>query len=159
MRPPATTSTVHTVFLRITSIILLSTAALKTISALGASPVLALRSPLFSFLDNRQLLVVTAALEVTVVAFLTATSDCPTKLAMVAWLSTVFVLYRIALVVTGHAEHTCPCLGTVTDWWPKGDKLLTRLSGACLIFMSTGSYGMLIPHLVRRRLTAQKNDL
>jgi hypothetical protein len=92
---------------------LLFTALAKVGSSFGHANILRMSDPLIG-LQFRYLFLVGAGMEA-VVAWV-CLFDKRTWLAagLVAWLSTIFLTYRIGLVMIGW-ERPCPCLGNLTD--------------------------------------------
>jgi hypothetical protein len=88
------------------------------------------------------MLIVAVILEIAAVAFILAKDFITAKLMVIAWLSSLFVLYRVGLSVVGFRGY-CQCLGSLTDWAhisPAGAQLLSE---GILSYMFFGSLALL----------------
>jgi hypothetical protein len=65
-----------------------------------------------------------------------------TKLALIAWLSTLFAVYRLGMLGTGWLEH-CQCFGPLPEVLGLSAKAADQLSFALLLMLLVGSYGFL----------------
>jgi hypothetical protein len=93
--------------------ILAVTAVFKLVAAMGETRILSQPDPLLGFFSNRQIMVLAALLEGFVVGLMLWDRDRLRQVALVAWIGTVFLAYRLGLWWIGH-EGSCPCLGNVT---------------------------------------------
>src|SRR5690606_20821921 len=89
------------------AVLLLATAAAKIWSAFGADGILDGPDPIFG-IDIRAVLLSTAALEGVVAWICLRNSRFPAKIASIAWISTVFLLYRTGLWAVGSSD-VCGC--------------------------------------------------
>jgi len=102
----------------------------------------------------RSTLLVAGMLEVVVAVFLLVQRRAILSLAAIAWLSTLFVLYRVGLwSMDFHAP--CRCLGGAADWLGIAPEHVSTFSLVTLAYFMCGSYALL-GHLLlpgaRRRL-------
>jgi hypothetical protein len=139
-------------FVSSTSAILLMTAALKLYGATtGASTDAAAAyfdraDRVAWFLSTRQLLVLTALLEIVVaMAISWRRTRLDESLPLIAWISSVFLAYRLARWRLGAAGAPCGCLGLLA--WP-GTELLSKLA---LAWMLCGSLILIGLQLFGRR--------
>jgi hypothetical protein len=93
-------------------VILLVTAAAKLLGATGRAAILDLPDPLFG-LATRQLIVGVAFVELILATVLLLPLQPQRQFLGLAWLTSNFLLYRVALAVS-HPDKHCPCLGTWT---------------------------------------------
>lgn len=95
--------------------ILSLTATLKLIAMLEFNNLLGRPDPIFFFLSIGNLMVITSLLEWVVVLALVSRVSWNNKLLLVIWITTLFVTYRVGLLVLGyHGE--CNCLGQPASW-------------------------------------------
>jgi hypothetical protein len=102
-----------TLFLRTAAIILLATGLAKLISGLGSAHILDTTDPIF-LISFRHLFWFVGSLELVIATFCFIAEHAAFKAAVVAWLSSCFLLYRFALFLIGYHKR-CPCLGNFTD--------------------------------------------
>jgi hypothetical protein len=100
-------------FARTAVVVLAVTAVLKLVAATGEGRILAQPDPFLAFFSNRQIMVLAALLEAFVVSLILWEGDRLRQAALVAWIGTVFLMYRAGLWWVGY-EGACPCLGNVT---------------------------------------------
>jgi hypothetical protein len=135
-------------------LILALTALSKGIGASGDVRILSHPDPLLSLLTNRQTMLLAVVLEVAIVGLVLREREIVRKAAFIAWISTVFLAYRIGLWSTGNTA-SCGCLGNVTDTLGIAPTTADLVSGAMLAYMLIGSYAILIwkavAHLRARR--------
>ena len=95
-------------------VILLITGTAKVVSALGASRILRIPDPIFG-ISFKHLFLAAGSVEVLVAAACySLAANLRMKSGLIAWLATVFCLYRLGLWWLGW-HGGCPCLGTLTD--------------------------------------------
>jgi hypothetical protein len=136
-------------FARSAVAILLITAVLKLVAATGEARILAQADPLLTFLSYREIMVMASILELAVVGLILRESGRFRQVALVAWISTVFLAYRLGLWWIGH-EGSCPCLGNVTrsiGLSPAMEDLGVKI---LLGYLVLGSYVLVIWQLVGR---------
>jgi len=109
----------------------------KILSSLGTVPILELPDPVFR-LPNRWFLCLAGAFELCAAAYLLLGRNQRLKLLLVAWLSTIFCLYRLEIWLTQPGKP-CHCLGTVTEYLHlKADQVEPIL--VLLIYLLAGSF-------------------
>jgi hypothetical protein len=104
-----------TVFLWTAALVLSLTAAAKIFTLSNLHQELETRDPLFYFLNLRSVLFVTTGLEIACVLLVIVSANYRLRLACVAWLSTLFLLYRLGLLLIGY-HGGCLCLGKPESW-------------------------------------------
>ena len=99
------------------ALVLLVTAVIKLVSALGSAGMLNSPDPIL-MVPNRWLYALVALVELGV-AWLTFRPELQLaqKLVVIGWLGCGFVIYRIGLLLS-ETPSLCPCLGNAADWWP-----------------------------------------
>lgn len=121
------------------------TALAKLVSAYQTVGYLTLRDPLFESMTNRQVLSGAAAVELVVVVLLIWVKSQPKQLSLIAWLSSLFLLYRVSLYLVSTPGYVpCPCLGNAAEWLHLSPTHLGWLVKAVLVYLLIGSYGLLI---------------
>ena len=93
--------------------LLLLTACAKLFSATGHAALLEFPDPLLG-IRNRELLILVGLVELAVVAGLLSGLTIRAKHLLLVWLSSNFVLYRLAFYSL-NLGRPCPCLGTLTE--------------------------------------------
>jgi hypothetical protein len=130
-------------------VILAVTAVIKLAAATGEARILAQADPLLAFFSNRQMMILAALLEAFVVGVILWEPDRFRQAALVAWIGTVFLAYRLGLWWIGH-EGACPCLGNVTrsiGLSPAKEDLGVKI---LLGYLVLGSYVLVIWEVVVR---------
>jgi len=92
--------------------LLLLTALSKFISRFGTARILQASDPIFGF-QYEYLFEIAGVFELGVAAICILSKDVVLRGALVLWLSTLFLVYRLGLSVRG-IQH-CPCLGNLTE--------------------------------------------
>jgi hypothetical protein len=134
-------------FLYVSMLVLIITALLKLISIAGHASVLEQPDPLLPFLSNRQLLAIVAIMEIGVASFLAfSRSDSWRKTLAVAWLMTLFLVYRTGHWVLG-VPGSCSCLGNAADWLGVPARTLDRITAGVLVLLLAGSYSLIAHRL------------
>ena len=132
-------------FLYASALILFATGMAKVFAVFeGHTRQLHQPEPLFG-VTFATLFVCAAVLEVcvAVVSFIRPVSD---GLLAVAWLSTVFLTYRVGLWWIGW-KKPCSCLGNLTDALHISPQLADNIMKGLLAFMFIGSVSLLATHL------------
>lgn len=141
------------VFLQISAAFLTWTGSIKLLSNFLGTIGLPVPDPLFPFLTKSFVWSTAGVVEIAIAAFLLLTCDrnyfflilC---LFLLAWLSTLFLLYRLGLATLGIAE--CNCFGTA-PFFPKFIfNHRNAISFCILLFMLIGSYTFLLCHFHSR---------
>ena len=125
-------------FVRISALLLLATGAAKLVSSAGAAPVLDHLDPLFS-ISFRNVFRIVGVLEVLIAAVCFFSPWLRLQVALICWLSTSFVLYRISLHWLGHYK-ACSCLGTLTEALNITPETADFFMKCILAFLAIGSY-------------------
>lgn len=100
-------------FLNSAGSLLLMTGAAKLISASGSQKALLALEPV-SQISFRNVFVIAGSLEMAIGLYCLFSHRLTLRTALVAWLSTLFLIYRYCVVVMGY-HIPCSCLGTLTD--------------------------------------------
>lgn len=130
-------------YLKIATVILVITALAKLSSVAGSSQLLSVADPVLGTSFSTSLLFA-AAIEL-IVAAICLFRSAVDGLVAVAWLSTVFLTYRVALWWTGW-QKPCSCLGNLTDALHISPELADNVMKGLLAFMFIGSVSLLILH-------------
>ena len=93
------------------------TGAIKVVSCLTETKLLATSDPLLQILTVRQVLFVAALLEILVARRIWSNQHDGERAWLTLWLSSIFVVYRVGLAAIGYRGR-CSCLGNVADWLP-----------------------------------------
>jgi len=98
-------------FIRFAAALLFITAAAKLQSVLHPVPLLFVPDSVFPVLTMQQVLTAACVLQLAIVLFILISPDSKLKLAAIAWLSCLFLTYRLGLLLVHHPNYR-PCLGT-----------------------------------------------
>lgn len=128
-------------FLILAATVLITAGLVKLISAGGEARSLNLRDPLL-ILTNRQVFLVVGLLEVGLAGYLLFGKNLKLQFLALAWLTTNFAAYRLALW-WGNIAKPCGCLGNAMDWSPWLMKHQDSVMKGLLLFMLVGAYGFL----------------
>jgi hypothetical protein len=142
-------------FIVATSCILIITALAKLLSGLGEAPLLTKPTAALPAITHRQLLILGAMVEFSMIAFLLSRQTAIAKLYAILWFSSLISIYRLGSWWINPAVP-CPCLGNISDWIPIPPQILDKATLALLVFMLLGSAALL---LATRRLTARTSDV
>lgn len=123
-------------------VILCVTAIAKIASASGEARALAQPDPVFEAVSKRQLMLIAALLEGAVIILLLRQVDLAPKAAILAWISTVFAVYRMGLWWIGYTG-SCGCLGNLTDALGISAPAADWLMKLTLAYLLAGSYAIL----------------
>jgi len=126
-------------FIKSAVVIFAMTSSLKVIAATGEQGLLGAKDPLFNFLTARQLMLLTALIEIGLVTLLTRPIQAMHKVLLIGTLSTVFVFYRVVLLLIGY-RGPCACLGSLTAWMGLTDSQVMMLTGGLALYLLFGSY-------------------
>jgi hypothetical protein len=136
-------------FIWLAVVVLALTAVAKYISVSGHTRILGQADPLFG-IAYRQLLLGVAILETSVVLILVFNRNNFFRLALIAWLATNFLLYRIGIWWL-NPPQPCGCLGTITDALGIAPKTADRLMLWVLTILLVGSYSLLLLEWRKRK--------
>jgi hypothetical protein len=132
-----------------------ATGSAKVLSFFEAAKSLSLSDPLFPILSQRELLSGVGLIEIAVAAFLLfARVDLVAKLAVIAWISSLFVLYRVGLSLIGY-HGPCSCLGRFGQSLPISEASLKTALLLLLAYLWIGSVGNLVLLRFKIRSTAK----
>src|SRR6267142_4736811 len=104
-------------FLLSAALLLFATGTAKLIGSFGNARLLDMKDPVFWFLSFRWFFRLAAVLEISIAMVLLLSKQRTAKCWLAAWLSTIFLGYRGALLLIGY-KAPCACLGRVTNWLP-----------------------------------------
>jgi hypothetical protein len=121
--------------------LLFITASTKVISSFGSAPILNQPDPVFH-LPYRKIFILSSIIELLVVGTCLASKNIMFQSCLVAWISTQFQLYRVALMLLG--MHYCGCLGTVVDSLPINKATIHWVLSAMLAVMTLSSYAIIM---------------
>jgi hypothetical protein len=124
-------------------LVLALTAVTKGIGAAGEARILAQPDPLLGMLTNRQVLLLAAVLELLVIGLVVGERHRVRKAAILAWISSVFLAYRVGLQQIGY-HGSCGCLGNITDTLGIAPATADLVSGGMLAYLLIGSYSILL---------------
>ena len=128
-------------FLMTAGLIFLTTGLAKSISAFGHAKILIVPDPIFHW-QFRHLLLAIGLVEIVASCSCFFKRTRGTALALTAWLSTGFCLYRVGLWFVGW-DGACPCLGTLSDALHVRAHLADNILKALLFYLLLGSYATL----------------
>lgn len=138
-------------FILTAGIVLIITALAKLISVFGTAPLLNRNDPATG-LQFRHLLLMAAATEACVGFACFWKGNKRLRVALLAWISTCFLLYRCALRLLGQ-NHFCPCLGSLTASLHISSEMADSFMQYLLAYLFVGSCVSLC-WLWRRRKTS-----
>jgi hypothetical protein len=118
-------------------VVLTLTSVAKLLSATGDAVILDLPDPLFG-LPRGQVLLVVACLELMVVGGLLSRMAARRKHLLLLWLSTSFLLYRIAIYSIAPGKP-CACLGSLTEVLPFSEATVNGFLSCLVIYLLAGS--------------------
>ena len=129
-------------FLYSAAAIFLITAVAKVISSYGHGTILQVRDPLIG-LSFKEVFRIVACVELFVSLSCVIVKSVPFRAAIVAWISTSFVVYRIGLLWVGY-HRPCSCLGNLTDAIHISPGAADLAMKVILGYLLCGSYASLI---------------
>ncbi len=118
-------------------VILFITAMMKVLGV-WMEPALGRSDALFPWLRTSSMLLAAALLELGAVWRLCTVKSITDKLAVVLWVSCIFLLYRLGIVWIG-ARTSCHCLGSVGVWFGLGADGEDRAAKIILSYLVVGS--------------------
>jgi hypothetical protein len=121
--------------------LLLTTAAAKLVSAGGNARILQFPDPIFA-IPFRQVFWVVGGLELVVALICLFSNRARLQAGLVAWLATSFVIYRLALNLSGY-HSPCHCLGNLTDALHISPQAADTAMKIVLAYLLIGSYATL----------------
>ena len=130
------------IFIFSAAIILFIAAAAKMLSATGSAQALDAPDSVLS-LSHRHLFLLEGGLELVLSAFLLMSRNSKTQTALIAWLATNFLVYRLGLWWMG-APNLCNCLGNLDDYLPLSPRFINAVAYASLAWLLIGSWTFLL---------------
>jgi hypothetical protein len=144
-------------FLLSVGLILAVTALGKLAGVFTDVPALSEPEPLLTFVTNRQIILLAAILELAILACLFSKRlHLTIKLLSVAWISTVFLAYRLSLWSIGY-HGTCGCLGHITEALGISADRVDLSMKLLLFYLVIGSYFLCA--LLRESRTGEKGEI
>lgn len=128
-------------FLRFAGMLLILTATAKLISSFGSSGILETSDPVLK-IRFRFLLWGVGGLEVVVGLICLLGNKSRLQAGLVAWLSSMFLVYRFGLLWIGY-QRPCPCLGNLTDALHLPVQAADTAMKIILAYLLIGSYATL----------------
>jgi hypothetical protein len=122
-------------------VLLAITALAKLISAFGRSEILQQYDPILR-MRYHWVFCLAAAMELGVVGVCFSRKDLPFKAGAVAWLATLFLLYRLGLQWANYPAP-CKCLGNLTDALHISPLIASTIAKVILAYLLAGSYVVL----------------
>ncbi len=141
-------------FLWSSGTLLLMTGCIKIFSSFGTSRILDMQDELL-LLHNRQLAIGAGVLEIVVAILLFRCRNTIFSAAILLWLTSNFVLYRIGMYVTG--TTLCPCLGGLYDKLGLKPEVAEATLKVMIVYFLVGSALVRWPE--RRRFAASIGSL
>ncbi|HEX5398267.1 MAG TPA: hypothetical protein VFY06_04390 [Verrucomicrobiae bacterium] len=130
------------IFLFSAGVVLMVTAVAKLGSALGRERILGKYDPLFA-VSYRTLFILAGILEMAASLGCLFVKSVVTRLGLVAWLATMFVIYRFSLNWIGYVRP-CPCLGSLTAAIHLSPQVADTVLKGVLAYLLLGGYGGLL---------------
>jgi hypothetical protein len=128
-------------FIYSASVLLLFTAAAKLISGFGSVRILQLSDPVFG-IQFRYLFWIVGGIEAAVAVVCLFGKQAKAKVALIAWLATCFIIYRLGLNWVGYYKP-CNCLGNLTDMLHISPQTADAAMKIVLGYLLVGSYATL----------------
>jgi hypothetical protein len=137
------------IFVRNVGWLLSATGLAKLVGFFGHAPVLGLREPIMQ-IPFRELFLVAGMVELAVAVFCLTTKRLNLSMAIIAWLSAVFLAYRASLTWVGW-KMPCPCLGNFVEILHVPPMIANLIMKIVIIYMLVGSYSHLLRHWLTDR--------
>lgn len=141
------------------AVLLIVTAVAKFISVTGSSKILDGPDPLLS-ISFRRVLLLSGGIEILVAMVCLISRNIWRKSVLVAWLATLFLIYRICLRFSGYYSP-CKCLGLgeFTSAIHISQAAADSIMKCVLIYLLAGSYAIIIMVLLRRNANKANGSL
>jgi hypothetical protein len=144
-------------FILSAGVILAITGVAKVWTGLGNSKFLTVVDPIIGIKFGQLMLVVgVAEIAIALVCFFSKRQTL--ALALVAWMSTNFVVYRLGLWGMDW-KAPCGCLGNLTDALHISPQTADNIMKVLLAYLLIGSYGLLIWQWRQHKVLAEKNSV
>jgi hypothetical protein len=121
--------------------LLLATAVAKLISAGGNARILQFPDPIFA-IPFRHVFWIVGVLELVIALVCLFGRQPRLQAGLLAWLATSFVIYRLALSLSGY-HGSCHCLGNLTDALHISPQTADTVMEVILVYLLIGSYATL----------------
>lgn len=125
-------------FIRTAGLILVITGLAKVVSTFGTAKIMQMTDPILG-IPFRFLLLGVGILELTIAGFCFLRRFEQLGTALVAWISTAFLVYRFGLWFVGW-HHPCACMGNLTDLLHLSPQAADNLMKGLLSYMLIGSF-------------------
>jgi len=129
-------------------VILAITGCAKIMSALGDGLILQLHDPVLG-IPFGQLMAVVGCSELLIAAVCLLRRWPNVGVALVAWLSTTFLMYRVGLWSV-HWKRPCPCLGHLMDALRISPEAADWIAKTLLAYLLVGSFAVLLWPTLRK---------
>jgi hypothetical protein len=134
-------------FIKSAGVLLCVTALAKLATAFEGAKIVDLHDPVTGFRFRHEFLVVgIVEMLVACVCFFVRISGL--QLGLIAWLGTIFAIYRIGLWSIG--VPACPCLGNFPDAIHLSKTVANAITFGILVYLLLGSYGGLLSRWLRK---------
>lgn len=143
-------------FITTTAVILMIAGGAKLWSAFGNGKLLALDDPIMG-IKFVHLMLAAGLAEIAVALFCALTSHKSLGVALVAWMSTNFVVYRLGLWWVGW-KKPCSCLGNLTDALHISPQVADNIMKVVLAYLLIGSYWFLFLEWRNHRFATVKTS-
>jgi hypothetical protein len=134
--------------------VLLATGLAKLGSALGTARALGMTDPIIGVSFRKLILAVGAAELVIALLCVSTLVSRRSRLALIAWLSTSFLVYRLGLWSIGW-HHPCGCMGNLAGVLHLSDHAADNIMKGVLAYLLIGSFGILFWQWRQRRAQAR----
>jgi hypothetical protein len=132
---------IRAAFFKIGGVLLGITGFAKLLSICAHARILTMPDPIFD-VPFRQLMIVAGVVELLVFVCCWSRMAWKLKAFLVAWLSTIFIVYHLGLWIV-HYRGMCPCLGTLTDALRVSPTFANVWLNGIIIYLACGSFGFL----------------
>lgn len=137
----------------VAALLLIFTGGMKLVSGIQTTEGTFFRmDPVITVLSRRELVMISGSFEIAIAAFIVFSERLSSlsKTVVIAWLATLFVMYRVGLRWEG--EHLpCNCLGNIGALLRLSVNQTEALSGLILLYLLTFSYGYILYTEIMRR--------
>jgi hypothetical protein len=129
-------------FLSVSVLCLLITGIAKVLSSFGTAKALLAADPFFG-ISFKQMFLTVGVLEIVICAIVIFAKSRTLALSLIAWLSSNFLIYRVALYWTGW-KKPCSCMGSLSQELGLAPEIADLILKDVLAFMLVGSYSLLL---------------
>ncbi len=142
-------SAIESIFVWSACSVFMLTAFAKLVSAFQHQGYLDLPDVLFGFLSTRQVFLLGTLVELSAVFAIIWSSTTAARLAILAWVGTVFLVYRTGVAWVQTPRMPCPCLGNVGTWLHLNPQVVGLTAKILLAYLVFFSYGFLLFRKIR----------